>query len=199
MNAAPDLSRLYRAVIEPGDAGRPERIAFVEAASHNCAAKKLCAVVAGLEHRHPSQVVNRIYNVASAPELLQEGLSEDEELRLMETGASGGMPLYAREPLFLVSRPAALIRIWRRCPLRVPEDEPDSVRERALALQLKWRYEHPQPSEFPRSAEYRAGAIATCEFIVHGTPVRCPFPVASAQHDAFLCGADTALAMVRPR
>jgi hypothetical protein len=108
-----DFSRLYRAHIGSADWRRPERTAFVEAFSHNCACKKIVAAVAALEHRQPAEVADRIYNCYSAKELVDEGLSEEIELRLFETGWSGGKAThFVSEPLFLLERPRALIAVW---------------------------------------------------------------------------------------
>jgi hypothetical protein len=112
-----DLRRLYRAHIDAANPRGPERTAFVEGHSHQCAARKVAAAVAALEHRQPLEVANRIYNVHSAQELLEEGLSEDPLLRLFETGWSGGRATYfVREPLFMLNAPAAIIRIWAAIP-----------------------------------------------------------------------------------
>jgi len=107
------LRRLYRAHIEPSDCRGVERTAYVEASSHDCACKKIAAAVAALEHRAPADVADRIYNPYSAQELVADGLSDDLELRLFETGWSGGKAThFVREPLFLLAEPSALIRKW---------------------------------------------------------------------------------------
>lgn len=107
------LPHLYRAHIEPRDGRGPERTAFVEAFSHQCACKKIAATIAALEHRQTIEVADRIYNCCSAQELIDEGLSEDLDLRLFETGWSGGKAThFVSEPLFLLERPSDLIRIW---------------------------------------------------------------------------------------
>ena len=106
--------RLYRAHVTAADTYGVERTAFVEAASHRAAARKIANVVAAIENRLPDQVEERIYNVYSSSELIEEGLSEDIELRLFETGWCGGKAAYfVEQPLFLISAPA-LIRKWGR-------------------------------------------------------------------------------------
>ena len=111
------LRRLYRAHIEPSEWRGVERTAFVEASSHNCACKKIAAAVSALEHRQPAEVADRIYNCYSAQELVDAGVSDELELRLFETGWSGGKATHiVREPLFLLAEPSALIRKWAAIP-----------------------------------------------------------------------------------
>jgi hypothetical protein len=83
--------RLFRAHLEPAaDSRGPERTAFVEAAGHRDAIRKIAAAVAALDGCLPETVIeNRIYNCISARELIDEGLSADVELRLFETGWCG--------------------------------------------------------------------------------------------------------------
>ena len=108
----PLYPRLYRAHIGAESYGT-ERTAFVEAVSHQAAARKIANAVAALELRLPETIEERIYNVTSAQEeLIDEGLSEDLEMRLFEIGWCGNMPTaFVEDPLFLVTAPA-LIRKW---------------------------------------------------------------------------------------
>jgi hypothetical protein len=111
-----NLSRLYRDHISPADWRGTERTAFVEGSSHNCACKKIAAAVAALDHRTPEQVAERIYNCYSAKELIDEGLSDDLELRIYETGWSGGKAThFVEHPLFLTAEPGVLARAWAAC------------------------------------------------------------------------------------
>jgi hypothetical protein len=103
--------RLYRAHIAAGPCGT-ERTAFVEAASHQDAARKIANAVAAFESRLPDAVAERIYNVTSARELISEGLSGDIELRLFETGWCREAASFVQEPLFLLAAPAGLICKW---------------------------------------------------------------------------------------
>ncbi len=73
--------------------------------------RKIAAAVAALEMRSPDEVADRVYNVASARELIDEGLSDDIELRLLETGWCGTAVSFVTDPLFLITAPA-LIRKW---------------------------------------------------------------------------------------
>jgi len=65
--------------------------------------------------RLPETVEERIYNCSSAQELVDDGISEDLELRLFEVGWSGTSAYFVEEPLFLVTSPA-LIRKWAQIP-----------------------------------------------------------------------------------
>ena len=68
------LSRVYRAHIGPATFYGLDRTAFVEAACHRDAIRKIANAVGALEARLPETVEDRIYNVFSARELLDEGL-----------------------------------------------------------------------------------------------------------------------------
>jgi hypothetical protein len=114
--SALDISHLYRVVVGSPDSEHPERVAFVEATHGHAAVKKVASAIAALEYRSLSTVEERLYNVRSAQECIDEGLSEDSELRVFETGWNRRAPTYVEQPLFLVAAPAALIRAWFRCP-----------------------------------------------------------------------------------
>jgi hypothetical protein len=102
----------YRAHISADDRGA-ERTAFVEAASPRDAARKIADAVAAFEGRSSDTVERLIYNLASARELIEMGVSEDFELRLFETGWNGGKAVsFVQEPLFLLAAPSALILKW---------------------------------------------------------------------------------------
>jgi hypothetical protein len=105
--------RLYRAHVQPArDSRAPELTVFVEAATHQAAIRKIANAVAIMETRLPDAIEDRIYNCYSARELIEDGASEDIELRLFETGWSGDRAVsFVDAPLFLVAAPA-LIRKW---------------------------------------------------------------------------------------
>lgn len=106
------FSRIFRAHVSPAFDFGPERTAYVEAFSHRDAIRKIANAIAALESRLPDAVQERIYNVASARELVNEGLSQDVEVRLFETGWYAGQAIsFVQEPLFLVCAPA-LIHKW---------------------------------------------------------------------------------------
>jgi len=69
--------------------------------------------------RMPETVEARIYNCASALELVDEGLSDNPELRLFETGWGGEAVCFVEVPLFLGTAPA-LIRKWAQNLRRKP-------------------------------------------------------------------------------
>ncbi len=67
-------------------------------------------------------VSERVYNCASAAECIEEGMSVDPELRIFETGWSGGKPIcFVRHPIFLVLDSAALCRKWAQIPLSIKD------------------------------------------------------------------------------
>ena len=111
------MSALDRVVVGSPDSRAPERVAFVEAIyDHAAALKKVAAAIAALEYRSPSAVEERLYNIQSAQECVEQGISDDVELRVFETGWNGRAPTYVEQSLILVAAPATLIRAWYRCP-----------------------------------------------------------------------------------
>lgn len=115
--SALDLTRLYRAFVSGRDGYRnPERTAFVEAASREGALRKIAAVIVALEYGSTVESVSeRIYNLNRAAECIEEGLSEDHELRIFETGW-GKAITFVEHPLFLLDDPAPLCRKWAQIP-----------------------------------------------------------------------------------
>lgn len=110
--------RVYRAHIEPKEWRAPELTAFVEAVSRETAVRKIAETLVAIEYGStPESVKERIYNCSGAAELIAEGLSEDIEMRLMETGWGGGKPIcFVEHPLVLMSDPTPLLRVWARVP-----------------------------------------------------------------------------------
>jgi hypothetical protein len=112
-----DLSHLYRAHVSAADWHGAERTAFVEASSHHAAARKIAAVVAALEYRKPEEVIERVYNCASAQELIAENLSDDHAVRLFETSWRGNQAVgFVESPLVLTANPGPLLAVWARLP-----------------------------------------------------------------------------------
>jgi hypothetical protein len=110
-----DYSLLYRAFVEPRDWRGTELTIFVEAYSRGQALEKIARAVAVLEGREGDpDLRDRIYNLSGIQELVDEHLSEDVELRILETGSSPDGNCYAREPIFLVAKPGALWRLWAK-------------------------------------------------------------------------------------
>jgi hypothetical protein len=108
--------RLFRAHITPLDWRQPELTAFVEAGSRETAVRKIAQAIAAIEFGStPESVQERIYNCCGSAELIDEGLGEDLEGRLMETGWGGGKPIcFVEHPLVLLTDPAPLLRAWAR-------------------------------------------------------------------------------------
>lgn len=114
-----DLTRLYRAFVSQDNWRDAERTVYVEAISRESAVRKIAAAVSALEFGStPEAVKERVYNCTSAVELIAEGVSDNDVLRLFETGWSGDQVIcWVAQPLFLLREPAALIRAWARIPL----------------------------------------------------------------------------------
>jgi hypothetical protein len=113
-----NLSRIFRAHVTPQHSRGTEVTAFVEAASREAAVRKISQAITAIEFGSTAEsVAERIYNCNSAAELIEEGLGEDLEARLFETGWSGGKPIcFVGHPLFLLADPAALCRKWAQLP-----------------------------------------------------------------------------------
>ena len=108
------LRRLYRAHVTPQRATDPERTFYVEAATHQAACKKIAATISALEYTKLFEAEEAIYNIHSAFELVHEGLSDDIEARVFETGVCSRVISWVEQPVFLVRDPAPLIRAWSR-------------------------------------------------------------------------------------
>lgn len=111
-----DFTKVYRAFVSGQSWRDGERTVYVEALSRETAIRKITAVVCALEFgSEPEAVRERVYNCASAVDLIDEGTSEDHALRLYEVGWCGSEVIaWVRQPLFLVREPAALICAWAR-------------------------------------------------------------------------------------
>jgi hypothetical protein len=112
--------RLYRAHVQPQDWRGVEVTAFVEAGSREAAVRKMSQAIAAIEFGStPESVAERIYNCTPASELIDEGLSEDLEARLLETDWWGGKPIcFVEHPLVLLSDPVPLLEVWARVAKR---------------------------------------------------------------------------------
>ncbi len=75
---------------------------------------KIVAAVAVLEGRAPANVDDRIYDLKSAQACIDEGVSEEHELRLFEIGWGADGIVFVNEPLFLLAQPGRLVRLWAR-------------------------------------------------------------------------------------
>jgi hypothetical protein len=115
--------RLYRAFVQPRRWPDIELTAFVEASSRQVAIDRIAAAIATLEYSSTVESVSeRIYNCASAIECVAQGLSEDRELRIFETGWGGGKAIcFVEHPLFLVPDPAPLCRKWAQIPQSIED------------------------------------------------------------------------------
>lgn len=87
---------------------------FVEAPSRDSARRRICELVALIAHRTLDDVRDCLYNLYSGYELVEAGMSECEELRLLECSWSGERIGYIDAPLFLVRDPQPLLQAWIR-------------------------------------------------------------------------------------
>ena len=112
----PHFRRLYRAHVQPQDWRGAEVTAFVEASSCETAVRKISQTIAAIEFGSTVEsVAERVYNLAGAAELLDDGLGEDIEGRLFETGWGNGRPIcFVEHPLVLLSNPGPLLHVWAR-------------------------------------------------------------------------------------
>ena len=110
--SAPSFSRVYRAFVSPLSVSHSELTVFVEASSRDGARRHICELVALITRRTVDDVENALYNLSSAQELLDEGVSESPGLRLFECGWSCEGITYVESPLFLVTDPTPLLQTW---------------------------------------------------------------------------------------
>jgi sirohydrochlorin ferrochelatase len=109
--------RLYRAHVAPHREDSPDRVAFVEANSETEALERVAAAVAAMEWLSVDKVRQRVGNCCSARDCVADGFSVALEWRLFEIGwGDGEVKAYVTEPLFLLTAPAALMRIWAQIP-----------------------------------------------------------------------------------
>ncbi|WP_069638450.1 MULTISPECIES: hypothetical protein [Burkholderiaceae] len=100
---------LYRVIF-----GKPnsndERIVFLMAGSREAASKRATSVLAALFDIEPLEVY--LYNLASFVDLVDSGVSDDEDLRIFELGWKGPMvSVWAEHPLFLTDD-SSLLGKW---------------------------------------------------------------------------------------
>lgn len=100
---------LYRVIF-----GKPnsndERIVFLMAGSREAASKRATSVLAALFDIEPPEVY--LYNLASFVDLVDSGVSDDEDLRIFELGWMGPMvSVWAEHPLFLTDD-SSLLGKW---------------------------------------------------------------------------------------
>ena len=120
-----DITRLWRAHVSPADCRSREMTVFVEAGSSKAAVSKIAVLVAVLGHREPTEIEDRIYNVYRGQELIATGVSEDNGLRLFESGWSGNRVIcWIESPLVFMVNPAPLLRAWCRIPRPATEVRP---------------------------------------------------------------------------
>ncbi|KQR76964.1 hypothetical protein ASG35_11815 [Burkholderia sp. Leaf177] len=78
-----------------------ERIVFLMAGSREAASKRATSVLAALFDIEPLEV--SLYNLASFVDLVDSGVSDDEDLRIFELGWKGPIvSVWAEHPLFLI-------------------------------------------------------------------------------------------------
>jgi hypothetical protein len=82
---------LHRAFIEPRRSPGIELTAFVRAPTPRLAIHRIAIVIAALEDGGTAESVSeRIYNCVSAAECIEEGMSEDPELRISSSSRIRG-------------------------------------------------------------------------------------------------------------
>jgi len=90
---------LYRVIFGKPNSSE-ERVVFVMAGSREAASKRATSVLAALFDIDPPEVY--LYNLASFVDLVDSGVSDDEELRIFELGWKGPtVNAWAEHPIFL--------------------------------------------------------------------------------------------------
>jgi hypothetical protein len=90
---------LYRVIFgKPGSSDA--RLVFLMAGSWDAASRRATAVLAALYDIDPLEV--HLYNQASLADLINSGVSDDEDMRVVEIGWKGpNISAWAEQPLFL--------------------------------------------------------------------------------------------------
>jgi hypothetical protein len=100
---------LYRVIFGKPDSS-DERVVFLMAGSRDAASKRATAVLAALFDIDPPEVY--LYNLASFADLIDSGVSDDEDIRVFEIGWKGpNVSVWAEHPLFLTDD-ASLLGKW---------------------------------------------------------------------------------------
>jgi hypothetical protein len=100
---------LYRVIIGKPNSNE-ERIVFLMAGSREAASKRATSVLAALFDIEPLEVY--LYNLASFVDLVDSGVSDDEDLRIFELGWKGPMvSVWAAHSLFLTDD-SSLLGKW---------------------------------------------------------------------------------------
>lgn len=100
-------STLFRLICE---APLPETVIFIQAGARGAAVRKAAQVLATLRQVPTTEVA--IHSVASHAELMRQGTSDDEDLRIFETEwRTAERGPWVRDPLFL-SNDESLLATW---------------------------------------------------------------------------------------
>jgi len=114
-----NLCRVWRAFVTPPTANDDEITVYVEASSPQEAHLSVWHLIASL---FPAvtveQATESYYNLHSAAELIDMGVSDNVAYRLFESGWNGDHVCgWEKEPIFAVRRPAALYAAWNDAKL----------------------------------------------------------------------------------
>ncbi|WP_347558698.1 hypothetical protein [Robbsia sp. KACC 23696] len=127
-------STLFRLICE---APLPETVIFIQAGARGAAVRKAAQVLATLRQVPTTEVAVR--SVASHAELVAQGSSDDEDLRIFETswrredGASTGSHtevVWIRDPLFL-SNDETLLATWAELMAEIAYQEAERALKKA--------------------------------------------------------------------
>ena len=97
---------LYRVIFGKPDSG-DERVVFLMAGSRDAASRRAMAVLVVLYDIDPLEV--HLYNLASFTDLINSGVSDDEDMRVFEIDWKGpNVSVWAEHPLFLTDATSLL-------------------------------------------------------------------------------------------
>jgi hypothetical protein len=100
------LGSLYREL--------PPRTVFIESQTEKAARMRVANAIGGLEFRSVPEVMERIIDVRSARQCIEEGRHEDEALRIFEMEQTLAGPDVTEHPVFLTLEPGKFSRLWAR-------------------------------------------------------------------------------------
>ncbi|MGI4983436.1 MAG: hypothetical protein ACRYGL_08925 [Janthinobacterium lividum] len=119
-------STLFRLICE---APLPETVIFIQAGARGAAVRKAAQVLATLRQVPTTEV--SIRSVASYAELMLQGTSDDEDLRIFETGwREADIGPWVRDPLFL-SNDESLLATWAELMAELAYREAERAMKRA--------------------------------------------------------------------
>lgn len=89
---------------------------YIDAATREQAKQVMRQIITAMYHLADDDYPDGcFYNLDSAADLLDEGISQNPVWRLFETGCFNHKPIYDQAPVFAAKNPMLLMQHWREC------------------------------------------------------------------------------------